>query len=56
VGQTHRKLSEWQAHGNDVQAMQYVVDRKDNDAGYLWTGALDGTLSVWAQNVRFRSA
>lgn len=52
---THRKLSEWQAHGNDVQAMQYVVDRKDNDAGYLWTGALDGTLSVWAQNMRFRS-
>jgi hypothetical protein len=49
--QTQRKLFEWQAHSNDVQAIQYVVDRTGDGTGYLWTGALDGTLSIWAQNM-----
>jgi hypothetical protein len=39
-----------------VQAIQYVVDEKDNNAGYLWTGAIDGSLSVWAQNMKLHHA
>jgi len=49
----HRKLYEWKAHEKDVQAIQFVFDEAQN-AAYLWTGALDGSLSVWLLNSKFQ--